>query len=137
MNELKNTSFVKWLWHHKISLLIVQVLAITASIIFSAPKFIRPEYKSCAVLYPYNLTASSRESSTEQMLQFLNSTDIKHEVIREFGLIKYYKIDTIKKSWYSRLLDVYDRNISISSTEFEALVQIKSILIIILIQRVR
>jgi capsular polysaccharide biosynthesis protein len=125
MNDvLKSNSFVKWLWHHKISLLIVQVLAITASIIFSSPKYIRPEYKSCAILYPYNLTSYSRESSTEQMLQFLNSTDIKHEVIREFGLIKYYRIDTNKKYWYGQLLNVYDKNISINFTEFEA-VEIK------------
>jgi capsular polysaccharide biosynthesis protein len=125
MNEsLKNTSLAKWLWHHKISLLIVQVLAITASIIFSSPKYIKPEYKSYAVLYPYNMASYSRESSTEQMLQFLNSVDIKHEVIREFGLIKYYKIDTNKKFWYSRLLDIYDKNICISPTEFEA-VEIK------------
>jgi capsular polysaccharide biosynthesis protein len=125
MNDvLKNTGLVKWLWHHKISLLIVQVLAITAAIIFSSPKYIRPEYKSKAIVYPYNMISYSRESSSEQMIQFLNSVDVKHDIIREFGLIKYYRIDTNKKNWYNRLLDVYDRNVSINITEFEA-VEIK------------
>jgi hypothetical protein len=125
MNDvMKNTGLFKWLWQHKISLLIIQVLAITASIIFSGPKYIRPEYKSCAVLYPYNMTSYSRESSTEQMLQFLNSVDIKHEMVRDFGLIRYYHIDTNKKNWYGQLLDTYDKNVSVNFTEFEA-VEIK------------
>ena len=99
----------------------MQVVAILASVIFSSPLFIKPLFKSTAVVYPYNLSIYSHESSTEQMLEFLNSSDIKFGVIKRFNLLKHYNIDTVaEKNWKNILLEKYDKNVTVGSTEYEA-----------------
>ncbi len=118
-NILKN-NIAGWIWHHWTSLLVVQVVAFAASVVFTNPYFINYQYKSYAIVYPYNITSFSRESATEQMLQFLTSVDIKDDIIRKFNLIRHYGIDTTKKNYYSKLLSEYNNNVSITSTEFEA-----------------
>jgi uncharacterized protein involved in exopolysaccharide biosynthesis len=121
MNAFNHTGYLKWLFKHRKPLIAVQVLAILASVIFSSPAFIPPLFKSTAVVYPYNLSTYSRETSTEQMLEFLNSTDIKMGVINRFNLTKHYKIDTTsEKDWKTELLEKYDKNVNISATEYEA-----------------
>lgn len=119
-NLLKNNGFFKWVWKHKVPILVIEVIACAAAIVLSSPYFITPEFKSSAVVYPYNLNEYSKESASEQMLQFLASTDIKNDVIKEFNLIKHYKIDTTQKYWYTDLLEKYDRNVIVNSTEYEA-----------------
>ena len=55
----------KW----KKQLFLVAGASLVLSVIFSSPFFIKPKFKSVAVLYPSNLMAYSTESATEQMLQ--------------------------------------------------------------------
>ncbi len=119
-NNILKSNFAKWIWHYWTPLLIVQVVAFAAAVVFTNPYFINYQYKSSATVYPYNLTEFSKESATEQMLQFLNSVDIKNDIIRKFNLIKHYGIDTTGKYYYSKLLNEYDNNVTISGTEFEA-----------------
>jgi hypothetical protein len=84
------------------------------------PYFMPAQYKSNAIVYPYNFSTYSRETPTEQMMQFLTSLDIKNEVIKRFDLIKHYDIDTTKEEWKAKLNDKYDKNIVIGPTEYEA-----------------
>jgi hypothetical protein len=121
MNAFNNTNYFKWLVEHKKALLIIQVVAFIAAIIFSSPAFIPKQYKSFAVVYPYNFSVYSHETPTEQMLQFLTSRDIKEEVIKKFNLARHYKVDSAdNREWKSDLLEKYDKNIIVSSTEYEA-----------------
>ena len=106
----------KWKWH----LIIIVVATIVLSVIFSGPSFIKPRYKSSAVLYPSNIREYSDESLTEQMLQIMQSTDIRDSLIQEFNLIEHYKIDTTKKYWRSNLYWNYSRNVKINKTQYEA-----------------
>ena len=106
----------KWKWH----LIILVVTTIVLSGIFSGPSFIKPRYKSSAVLYPSNIMEYSDESLTEQMLQIMQSTDIRDSLIQEFNLIEHYKIDTTKKYWRSNLYWNYSRNVKINKTQYEA-----------------
>lgn len=108
--------FLKWRLHLSVILLATIVLAI----IFSGPAFIKPRFKSAAVLYPSNIAEYSDESLTEQMLQIMQSTDIRDSIILTFNLIDHYKIDTSKKYWKSALYWTYNRNIKISKTQYEA-----------------
>ncbi|HWY98308.1 MAG TPA: hypothetical protein VNY36_04400, partial [Bacteroidia bacterium] len=110
----------KWIIERRKPLLVVQVLAVIAAVIFSSPYFMPKQYKSFAVVYPYNLSTYSHESPTEQMLQFLTSRDIKEGVIKRFNLAKHYNIDTADREWKSMLLDKYDKNIIVNGTEYEA-----------------
>ena len=102
-------------------LLIVAVLAGIAAAIFSGPSFIKPRYKSEAVLYPSNLTKYSDESPTEQMIQLLQASDIRDSVIKAFNLYEHYEIDSVKnKAHRSEIFKMYDQNVSISKTEYES-----------------
>jgi hypothetical protein len=120
MTAFQNTNYVKWLMGHKRALLMVQVIAIIGAVIFSSPYFMPQQFKSYAVVYPYNFSPYSHETPTEQMMEFLSSRDIKEGVIKKFNLVNHYDIDTTEKDWKSKLLDKYDKNVIINSTEYEA-----------------
>lgn len=109
---------IRWRKH----LLIVGLIALGASVLFSSPFFIPPRYKSFALVYPSNLIAYSKESPTEQMLQIAQSTDIRNEVIAAFDLYKHYGIDTLKnKHFRTEAIKMYEDNVSIKKTEFESM----------------
>jgi len=114
MNLIKVVS--KW----KIHLLTLIVLSIVLSTIFSSPVFIKPKYKSFADIYPANTQAYSEESTTEQMIELLNSQDIKDSVFKKFDLGKHYRIDKSYKYYYSTLINIYKENVNIKKTEFES-----------------
>jgi capsule polysaccharide export protein KpsE/RkpR len=108
----------KWRKH----LLLVGFISLVASVIFSSPYFIKPKFKSFAIIYPSNLAAYSTESATEQMLQLAQSYDIRNRIIKEFKLYDHYEIDTLKgKSFRSEIYKRYDENINIKKTEYESM----------------
>ena len=102
-------------------LIIVGVIAAIAAAVFSGPAFIKPRYKSESILYPANLTKYSDESPTEQMIQLLQSSDIRDSVIKAFNLYQHYDIDSVKnKTHRTEIFKMYDQNVSISKTEYES-----------------
>ena len=95
MNEyLQSADIFKMLARYSKPLIIVGVISLVASAIFSGPAFIKPKYKSFAILYPTNLIAYSQESATEQLVQLLQSADIRDQLINSFNLYQHYEIDT-------------------------------------------
>lgn len=108
----------RWKWH----LVIVAVIAFAGSVIFSSPVFIKPKYKSEGIIYPSNLIAYSDESPTEQMLQIIQSTDIRRRMIDAFDLYKHYEIDTVSDKFHlTHVNELYDENVSIKKTEYESM----------------
>lgn len=105
---------------YKIHFLIVAVASIILSVIFSSEYFIKPKYKSTAIVYPSNLTPYSTESETEQMLQLFESDDIRDDLIRDFDLFNHYEIDTTEKYPLTRLYGQMKENIKIEKTKFES-----------------
>ena len=111
-------ALIKWKKH----LIIVGLLSLGASILFSSPWFIKPKYKSFGLVYPSNMIAYSDESATEQMLQFAQSSDIRNWVIRDFKLYEHYEIDTTKNKFYqTEVIEQYNENVSIRKTEYETM----------------
>ena len=125
---------IKRKWKH---LLIVCSVAFVASLIvsFCLPK----RYKSSVVLYPANSTSISKTLATdentekgllqfgekeevEQMMQMLQSNDIRNRIIEKYNLIEHYKIDPNTKYLYTKLYDKYDDNVKISRTEYTSVV---------------
>ena len=82
---------------------VVGLIALVFSTIFSSSFFIPPQYKSEVVLYPSNLGQYSTESSTEQLLQFFYGNDIRDSIIAKYDLINHYDIDTASSGFYYRL----------------------------------
>jgi capsule polysaccharide export protein KpsE/RkpR len=108
---------IRWKWH----LLVVVVVSLVASVIFSGPSFIKPRFKSFAIVYPSNLIAYSTESSTEQMLQMLQSSDVRQQVIDDFHLMDHYEIDSSKNIHAkSEVVNMYNDNVTINKTEYES-----------------
>ncbi len=121
---------IKRKWKH---LLIVCSVAFVASLIvsFCLPK----RYKSSVVLYPANSTSVSQTLATdentergllqfgekeevEQMMQMLQSNDIRNRIIEKYNLIEHYRIDPDTKYLYTKLYDKYEDNVKISRTEY-------------------
>ncbi len=111
---------LKLLMKWKYPLLIVVVATAGLAAFFSGPRFIAPLYKSYAIVYPGNIQIYSKESTTEQMIQVLNSQDIADSVINKFDLLNHYKIDRGYKYFRTELLRRYHENVKISKTSYEA-----------------
>jgi len=119
-NFFKSTYLIKlilkWKWH----LLIISVVAIALSSVFSSPVFIHPKYKSYALVYPSNIAPYSSETNTEQLLQLLKSEDMLFDLVKKFDLYKEYKLDTSDKYYRSKAIKELDDNINIKRTEYES-----------------
>ena len=107
---------IKWKYH----LGIISVIVIILSIFFTSSIFINPKYESYAIIYPVNLASFSEESETEQMLQLLQSQDIKNKLFSVFHLAKHYDIDTTSDYWFTQLNKKYESLINYNKTEYES-----------------
>lgn len=112
------------IWKRKFHFVAVGLVAILLSAVFSGPLFIKPKFKSTARIYPTNIWVLSNESETEQMLEIVNSKDIKLRMFDAFELDKVYKIDRDDPHYLSYMLDIYGKNVSANKTQFET-VEIK------------
>jgi hypothetical protein len=120
VNPFDNMSFLRVIYKWRFQLLIVFISAGALGFLLSSEWFIKPKYKSTAVLYPANLTPYGNETATEQMLQLLQSADIRTTICQRFNLADRYQIDMNKKGAYSALYDTYSDNVDIRRTEFES-----------------
>lgn len=107
---------IKWKYH----LLIFFLVTTGVAIFFSGPRFIVPLYKSYAIVYPDNLKPYSEESTTEQMIQVLQSQGIVDSMIERFNLAQHYEIDPHYKYFMTELMRLYHDNVSIKKTSYEA-----------------
>ncbi len=107
----------KWKWH----ILTITVVATILSIVFSAPYFIHPKYKSSATLYPANIICLSDESESEQMLQMLESDDIKFYIIEKYDLYNHYAIDSTANGSLAKMMKYYEDNVIVEKTPNDAI----------------
>lgn len=115
----ENIIILKKLFKHRKPL--VAVTAIVAVVSYVSCFFITPVFKSTAFVYPTNLVAYSEESSTEQLLQYMNSNEIRLYLQQKFNLCGHYKIDTTKKNYPFFFDGVYEKKVSISQTKYESI----------------
>lgn len=123
-NFFDNQRILDLIWKRRFHFVLVGIIAVLLSVIFSGPNFIKPKFKSTARIYPVNTDVLSNESETEQMLEIVNSNDIRLEMFDAFDLNKVYRIKENSSHHYTYLLDEYLSNVSARKTEFET-VEIK------------
>ena len=123
-NFFDNQRIFDLIWKRKFHFLTIGIIAIVLSAVFSGPTFIRPKFKSTTRIYPTNLGVLSEESKTEQMLEILNSNDIKLKMFDAFDLGEVYGISKDDPHYLTYMLDLYNKNVTTSKTEFET-VEIK------------
>lgn len=118
-NFFDNQRILDIIWKRKFHFVIVGVIAIILSAIFSGPTFITPRFKSTARVYPTNIWVLSDESETEQMLEILNSNDLKLKMFETFELDKVYEINKDEPQYLTYMFDIYNTYVTTRKTEFE------------------
>ena len=117
-------------------LLIVSILAAVGSFIFSGESFIKPKYKSSVVFFPtatnsiskalmdehvsdkQDILAFGEEEQAEQLLQILNSDEIRDIIVQKYHLLQHYGIDSMQQFPMTALVNEFNDNISFQRTEF-------------------
>lgn len=142
MEESKFNSFnlIVFLWKKRWIFAITCVLAAVLAYVFAMPWCIKPKYQSTVILYPprtnslskiltteqnYNekleIAAYGIDEEVEQMLQILNSKDIKDYIIQKYNMIEHYGIDTTKKYWKTKLYNYVKDNWKFKRTDYGAI----------------
>ncbi len=123
-NFFDNQRILDIIWKRKFHFILVGIIAVALSALFSSSTFITPKFKSTARIYPTNIWTLSDESETEQMLEVINSNDIKFKMFDAFRLYDVYNIKKDDPLHLTYILDKYTKNVKASKTEFET-VEIK------------
>jgi LPS O-antigen subunit length determinant protein (WzzB/FepE family) len=114
-----NFSVAKKIFKHKKHIVLSTVIAMVFGLFYTF--IIKPVYSSTAYVYPANLGIYGQESQTEQLLQFVESNEIKIYLIDKLNLAKHYDIDTTDKIYMQKLNDIIDSKIKISKTKYESI----------------
>lgn len=119
MENFKTADIFKLVIPHWKKLLTVALISLGLG--YGITFLLKPLYKSYAIVYPVNLSPSSEESNTEQLLQWFNSEEVKKNVAKKFDLYKHYNIslDDPKHETYFNLK--YKELVSISATLYESI----------------
>lgn len=132
-----SSNLIVYIYQWRKPLIIVTLTAMVLAAIFSGPAFITPKYKSTVTVFPTTTNSLSKallpqqfashgqdilefgdEEEAEQLLQILNSDEIRSRIVKDFNLIKHYNIDTTGRYVETKLYDTYDDNISFRKTEY-------------------
>lgn len=119
MENFNTKEIIGIVFKNKKAIIIVTILAAVVST--GVSYMLKPKFKSYAVVYPVNLSPSSEESNTEQLLQFFYSEEVKNRVAEKNDLYKHYEVDPSSNGAKS-LFDLYFKgNVSISPTLYESI----------------
>jgi uncharacterized protein involved in exopolysaccharide biosynthesis len=128
---------IKFLIRNYKPILLITLFGAIASVVVSL--LITPKFKSSVVIFPASTSSVSKalltdmsmtpkdimkfgeEEETEQLMQVLQSDEIKARIIQKYNLLDHYKIEKSTKYYKSDLLNEYDANISIHKTEYQAI----------------
>ena len=116
----KSKNIIDILIRWKIHLATIVCGAALVAAFFSSSIFITSLFKSFAIVYPSNISPYSDESETEQMIQILQSKDIRDSIVQKFDLPKHYGIDPGYKYFLSTLLWEYGQKVKINKTPYSA-----------------
>jgi len=112
-------------------------IGIVSAIVSAVVSFlITPKYKATVVMFPTQTNSISKallnentagkedilkfgeEEEAEQMLQILNSDEIRNRICTKYRLTEHYRIDTTSKFKNTLLAKEYESNINFERTEF-------------------
>lgn len=132
------SNFVIYAWKRRKILLSVTFFAFIVSVIASL--LITPRFKSTVIMFPTaaasvsgSLLSESMFSSNEllkfggeeegeQLMQILQSQEIRNRIVQKYDLFKHYRIKTDSPYARTRLNEEYDSNIKVRRTELMSIV---------------
>lgn len=127
-----NILFFIYKWRKQLAIVAVSALIVSSVVSL----LIRPKYKSTVILFPATTSSISKallsennykqddvlafgaEEEAEQMLQILNSDEIRSRVSEKYNLYKHYNIDSTDKFKRTKLYEEFQGNITFKRTEF-------------------
>lgn len=116
--QFETHKIIPMLWNKRKMIIIVAVIA---AVVSSGASFvIKPKFKSNAIVYPVNLSPTSEESTTEQLLQYLESDQIKESLLKTLDLGKHYGIDTNQIGYKKVYNMMWKENVSIAPTLYQS-----------------
>lgn len=132
-NIFDSTALISYVNRKKKHLIVITAIAFVVSTIISF--VITPKYQASVVLFPASSSSISHqlltqnvseknimnfgeEEEVEQLIQILNSDDIRNKVIEKYNLISHYKINPNSKYPRTELYNRFNDNISFIRTEF-------------------
>jgi uncharacterized protein involved in exopolysaccharide biosynthesis len=133
IKDFDSLNLLAFIYKWRKQFIIIGLITIVISSI--AAFLITPKYKSTVIMFPTQTSSISKalltenngkddilkfgeEEEAEQMLQILNSDEIKSKICEKFKLMQHYDIDPTDKFKYTRLFDEFKDNISFERTEF-------------------
>ena len=134
-----SNNLLLYIFRNRKVLMIVVVVAAVLSAIFSAPIFIKPRYKSTAVVFaattyspsqallvehnPYrkDVLSFGEEEHAEQLLQILNSDEIREGVVEKYKLDEHYKLSKEDPLYESYMIHEFSQRVSFRKTEYLAI----------------
>lgn len=119
-NEFTFSGLIEVIRRNTKTLLILTVISAILGTIFSGPQFIKPKYKSVAIVYPVNIFPYSIESETEQMMQVFEASEIRDYIIEKFDLYGHWDIDENNSKARFYMLRTYNENVVINRTNYES-----------------
>ena len=139
-NEFNSFSLINYIWQRRKLFLILCGAAAVLSFFFSTSLFISPQFKATTIIYAPRTNAVSKiinsqsnnnerldikayalEEETEQIMQILNSREIKDVLIERYDLATYYGIDVNSKGWKTKLYTMLDGFLQIKRTQYGAI----------------
>jgi capsular polysaccharide biosynthesis protein len=133
-SEFNSSNLIALVMKWKKQLLIVAAVALVVSTVV-AFFIVEPKFKSTVVLFPASTASISKsllilnpqekddilkfgeEAEAEQLLQILNSDEIRDRICKKYNLMNHYEISPNERYKYTKLYDEYDDNISFRRTE--------------------
>jgi len=101
------------------------------AIIFSAPYFIKPVYKSEVILYPSSTNSNKTliekdqrfgsDNDVDQQIQILKSGLVRDSVVRKYDLMNHYNIDTGSVLKMYSLAKEYESNVIVERTRYNSI----------------
>jgi hypothetical protein len=135
--EFTSTNLFLLMYKWRKPLIIVPIVAAILAFVFTRPMFIKPLFKSSVILFPSTTNSLSKallpqansfsnqdilefgdEQQAEQLLQILNSGEIRDSIVQKFDLMKHYGIKENQQYKRTSLFKRYSNNISFRRTEF-------------------
>ena len=139
-HEYNSFSLILFIWKWRCPIFIICLITAVLSFTISTPLFIRPKYKSTAILYAprtnsiakillneqnYNerldIKAYAIDDETEQMMQILKSRSIQDSIIQKYSLYEYYDIIPDSKHAQDKIYKAVTNNIMIERTRYGAI----------------
>ncbi len=135
--EYDLTNILIFLFKRRRAIILITTLSAIVSIVVSL--LIEEEFKSSVVIYPASTSSVSKalltdmsrapkdilkfgeEEETEQLMQILQSNEIKQKVIKKYNLMEHYDIDPTDKYARTELNKEYDDKINTRKTQYQAI----------------